>query len=208
MHAGGGSGGFLAHTGTFGGERIVNGRSVNETDIFAMRFGARGIPIIFASGDDYLSRQVSERLPWVFYVEVKRAITPAQAELRPVDQVRAELRDRAKSALEQRARAKAVRLVAPFTGGFRPLPPLRLQPLVDVPGIVIRDSVITFAAPSVPELMQGIARIFNVLSKVAENDTWWTVSRNHPDVVTSYRTLYIQRALDGEAARRTPGQSR
>lgn len=141
MHAGGGSGGFLAHTGTFGGERIVNGISVNESDIFALQFGARGIPIIFASGDDYLHRQISERLPWVFYVEVKRATSPAQAELRRDDQVRTELRDGAKSALEHRSQAKAVRLVAPFTGGFRPLPLLRIDPLVDVPGIVIRDSV-------------------------------------------------------------------
>lgn len=204
MHAGGGSGGFLAHTGTFGGERIVNGVSVNESDIFAMRFGARGIPIIFASGDDYLHRQISERLPWVSYVEVKRATTPAKAELRPLDQVRAELRDRAKFALEHRPRAKAIRLVPPFTGGFRPLPPLQIQPLVDVPGIVIRDSVVTFSAASVPELMRGIARIYDVLSDVAENDTWWIVNRNQPDVMTSYRSLYIQRWLDGEAARRPP----
>src|SRR4029078_7326981 len=64
MHAGPRSGGFLEHVGSFGLERILNGHSVTESEQFALRLGERGIPVIFASGDDVLRRHLAQRMPW------------------------------------------------------------------------------------------------------------------------------------------------
>jgi len=78
-HASPGRNGFLEHLGSFGIERIINGVSVSESEQQGLAAGSGGIPIMFASGDDRLGAQLKERMPWVTFVEVKRATSRSSA---------------------------------------------------------------------------------------------------------------------------------
>jgi D-amino peptidase len=133
MHAAGGSGGFLAHTFSPGGVRMVNGVLWSETDNWA--HGAadlKHIPVIFVSGDDVLHQHVREVLPWVVYVEVKRTLRPSRAELYDESRVLTALREGATRAV---GRLDEARLPPPFatpvTVTFRATPPTTLLPLFD-----------------------------------------------------------------------------
>lgn len=148
MHGKTGSGGFMAHTGTFGIERIINGRSVSEAEFGAYSWGDAATPVIFVSGDDRLRDDLRAVMPWLEYVVTKRAISPRAVELRPVELVRAELRAGAKRALERLPEMKSLRARTPVRAGVRAVPPADLSALRAIPGINFADGLVSFEAPT------------------------------------------------------------
>jgi D-amino peptidase len=201
MHARGGSGGFLAHTGTFGGERIVNDRSVSEPELLALGFGARGVPIVFVSGDDRLRMELAERLPWLTYVTVKTTQSPDRAALRPVDEVRQELRVGAQLALQKRATAKALKLVAPFTAGFRATAPLTFEPLKRLPGYTLKDDLVTFDAASMGAIYGGMNSLYAIGRQLGESRILNELRDSKMLSAARMDSVFIARWLAGEAKR-------
>ncbi len=148
MHGKTGSGGFMAHTATFGIERIVNGRAVSEAEFEAYSWGDAATPVVFVSGDDRLRDDLLAVMPWLEYVVTKRAISPRAVELRPVELVRAELRASARRAVERLPDMKPLRAVTPVQAGVRAVPPADLAALREIPGINFSNGQVSFEAPT------------------------------------------------------------
>jgi len=144
FHSRTGGGGFMAHTRTYGMDFIINGRSVNETELMMLDWGTdNNIPLIFASGDDKLKEQL-QPYPWIEYITVKFATSASTADLRPVEEVHEEMREAAFRAVKNIPSAKAVKLKMPFKAGFRAVPPARLNILRGLPGINYQNETVTF----------------------------------------------------------------
>jgi D-amino peptidase len=167
MHGGPGSGGFLAHRSSAGGETILNGISISETEGQALQAGEHpGLPVIFDAGDDVLKADVAHVMPWVEYVEVKRTINPGRAELIPLSVVHPALREGARRAISRIAQAKVMRLRVPATVTYRATPPADLAPLIGIPGLTIHSdsgvASVTFTAADFDHAMAGAAAFANV----------------------------------------------
>ncbi len=205
MHSKTGGGGFLAHTYTLGMDWILNGRSINETEIVIYSYGRVGIPVIFASGDNKLKEQL-ELYPWIEYVTVKEALSADDAELRPLQEVHEEMRAGARRAAENRAQAKIVELRKPITAALRAVHPARLSRLEDVPGINYKDNTVTFEAKDFLEAYQGIVGLIQaatdgydqVLREVLVEKT------DFRKIVNSFREKLTLRWLDVESGRWIP----
>jgi D-aminopeptidase len=152
--------------GSVGFERIINGVSVSESEQTALLFGASGVPVIFASGDDRYGAQLGERMPWVNFVEVKRAISRTSAELRIPDAVRAALISGVRVAVSNRDRALTPALVAPLTGAFRPVSPQTLEPLAGIPGVDVSKGQIEVSGRNLDELNAAIDQLQLVVDSV------------------------------------------
>ena len=163
MHAKTGSGGFMAHTNTFGIEQIINDRPVSEAELGAYSWGESGIPVIFVSGDDRLRDDLLEVMPWLEYVVTKRAISAQGVNLRPVDVVRGELRAGARRALARLPEMKPLRARRPVRAGVRAVPPADLSVLQHVPGINYADGQVSFEAATYADAVRGM----NALQLVA-----------------------------------------
>lgn len=159
MHAKTGSGGFMAHTGTFGIERVINARSVSEAEFGAYSWGDAATPVIFVSGDDRLRDDLLAVMPWLEYVVTKRAISPRAVELRPVEVVRAELRAGARRALERLPEMKPLRALTPVRAGVRAVPPADLSALREISGINFADGYVSFEAPTFAAAARGITAL-------------------------------------------------
>lgn len=161
MHAKTGSNGFLAHTYNGGCDWIINGKSICETEIIAYSWGRYGVPVIMATGDDVLKGQL-EYMDWVEYVTVKKAINWLDAELFPLDEVHAEMREKAKKAVENLASAKYVAFSEPLTAALRTQFPADHSILKGVPGIDYKNHTVTFKAQTYREAYEGIEELIQV----------------------------------------------
>ncbi len=113
--------GTIAHT--YSGRptlTALNGRPVGETGINALYLGALGVPVGLVTGDDALSGEVAEWLPWAERVTVKRAVGWRAAE--SVHPTRA----------RDLVREGAHRAVSRARGDGEPFQPLRLEPPIRV----------------------------------------------------------------------------
>jgi D-amino peptidase len=203
-HASPGWGGFLEHVGSFGIERIIKGRSVSESEQQALAFGNRGIPIVFASGDDRLRAQLLERMPWVTFVEVKRATSRTAAALRPAAEVWAALTAQAKLALDRRANAKALALVPPFTGAFRPVWPESLELLSAIPGLDIRDGMIRVSGATGRELNDAINKVQRLVASFWWAEAFWEAAKREPKLERFADSLFMVRWQAGPPAVKPP----
>lgn len=172
-HASPGHNGFLEHVGSFGIERILNGVSVSESEQQGLMGGNWGLPIIFSSGDDRLGAQLKERMPWVTFVETKRATSRTSAALRPPAAVRADLIFFAKLAVASRNRTKTITLLPPFTGAYKPVYPLTLEPLGAIPGVDISAGLIRVTGSNPREVNEAINRISILIASVHTADAHW-----------------------------------
>ena len=161
MHAKTGDAGFLAHTYNGGCDWIINGKSITETEIIAFSWGRYGVPVIFSSGDDVLKSQL-EYMDWMEYVTVKKAIHMLDAELFPLEEVHAEMREKAKKAVENLPNAKYVAFTEPLTAGLRTQFPADHSILEGVPGIDYKDKTVTFQARTFREAYEGIEELIQV----------------------------------------------
>ena len=161
MHAKSGSRGFASHTYTLGIEFLLNDRSVTETEIVGFSFGRVGTPVIFASGDDRLGKDL-ETMPWLEFVEVKRATSAGTAELRPVEEARADLRAAARRSVESLSEARAMRIGTPVRAALHAVPPASLEVLKGVPGIEYQDETVSFEAADFQEAYDGLIALVSV----------------------------------------------
>jgi len=74
--------GIIAHTYSYSGifEIRINGRPVNEAEINGYLAGSFGVPVVFLSGDQYITDHMREIIPGIRTVVTKRAIGCAAAE--------------------------------------------------------------------------------------------------------------------------------
>ena len=161
MHAKTGSRGFASHTYTLGIEIRINGATVTEPELYAFTFGKAGVPVIFVSGDDRLAADL-DSMPWIEYVTVKTATSASTADLRPVAEVRDELRAAARRALERRDQARAMQIGLPVRAAVRAVPPASLAVLEGVPGIEYEDETVSFTAASFEEANASIGALIGV----------------------------------------------
>jgi D-amino peptidase len=116
MHAGAGNqAGFNSHTYTYEDVQYkVNGVPLNESKILAMGAARFRIPLIMVSGDDQLEREIRRNLPWVKYAAVKHAVSRAQAEPFPRDEVSRRIENAAREALLALESARLPDLPGPY----------------------------------------------------------------------------------------------
>jgi len=205
MHAKTGSRGFASHTYTLGIEIVLNERAITETELVGFSFGRAGVPVIFASGDDRLGADLAS-MPWIEFVTTKKATSASTAELRPQDEVRAELEAAAKRAIERRGEAKVTKIQGPIKATLRAVPPASLQVLEGVPGIDYKDESVTFVAKDFQEAYDGLIELIGVATTnysrvLVEN------LRSSPEgamFLSEYNDQLVGRWLDFESGRWTP----
>ena len=163
MHCKSGSGGFAAHTYTIGMELLVNGHSITETELVGLLYGRAGIPVIFASGDDRLAADL-ETMPWLRYVTTKKAKSASDAELYPVEQVHAALRQQAKLAVQRLSSAVVMRPEGPLQIAVRAVPPANMRWLKAMPGVSYENETVSFVASDMVDAYRRIRPIVTALS--------------------------------------------
>ena len=155
MHAKSRSGGFFAHTYTYGTEIGINGSMLTESEMLALAYGVVGIPLIFVSGDDVLAESLKS-MPWLEYVTVKKATGPTTAELIDLPEAHKLLSDGAKRAVRRLSGAKVVTAPSPMEVTVRAQMPWDASWLRDLPGVRYADNGISFAAKDFPAAYRGI----------------------------------------------------
>ncbi len=207
MHAKTGAGGFASHTYTLGMDIIMNDMSITETELIGYSWGRVDVPIIFASGDDRLRANL-ETMPWLEYVEVKRATSASTADLRPVQEVHAEMRTAAQRALENRGQARTMKLRVPITAALRAVPPASLSALDGVPGIDYEDGRASFDAEDFQAAYDGLIALIRV-GTAAYPDVLIETLQGLPDgphLLSLYEQSLMMRWLDHESGRWTPAE--
>lgn len=186
------SGGFMAHTRGAGLSPVLNGATLTETELVGYEFGMTDVPVILAAGDDHLKRDLSQSMPWLVYVTVKRAMGYSKAELRNADSVRAELRSSARRALEDLSRMKALRPRLPIRAGMlatfpQQLPPAG-SPFSRLPGIEYRGDTVTFPARDYPEAYERMAVLMGI---AVRNGSQLMLSLLHarPEAATAFEAV-------------------
>ena len=161
MHSKTGGGGFAEHTVNLGTDWILNGMSINESELLAYSWGRIGVPLIFVSGDDKLYEQL-RWMDWIEYVITKNAKGIADAELFPIEQVHSEMRLAAKRSIENLISAKYTKLTEPITARLRVESPADLSILTRVPGLSYENNSVTFHAPNFIEAYNGMRGLLDV----------------------------------------------
>jgi D-amino peptidase len=205
MHSRTDGGGFASHTYSLGTNWIMNGRAINETEIIAYSWGRVDVPVIFASGDDKLKAEL-EYLDWIEYVTVKYAKSPVDVELRPLDDVHAEMKAKAKKAVENLSMAKAVRFTSPIIAQLQVFYPADLSVLENVPGIDYQNNTVTFTAENYREAYDGILAFIGVAGSGLSNImNEYIASREDARYIrTGYWQFLINRLVDFWAGRWSP----
>lgn len=163
MHAKSGSGGFASHTYTIGMQVFVNDRSITETELVGLMYGHIGVPVIFASGDDRLADDL-KTMPWLRYVTTKKALSASRAELYPTPRVHAAMREQAKLAVRQLARAKVMVPSQPLRIAVKAVPPANMRWLADMPGLAYQNETVSFSAKDIFDAYRGIRPIVSALA--------------------------------------------
>ena len=207
MHAKTGSGGFASHTFTLGIELQINGRPITETELVALSWGRFGVPVIFASGDDRLAADLAT-MPWIEFVTVKTATSASTAELRPVEEARADLRERARRALFSLDDVKVMRVAEPLVATIRAVPPASLRRLAGVPGVRFdgETNSVTFEAATLREAYDGLEALVQVAT-TAYPGVLWEVLRARglgDEMSDAYNHALMLRWLDVESRRWSP----
>jgi D-amino peptidase len=155
MHPKNGSGGFWAHTYTYGIEIAFNGHAVSESEFLALAYGTADIPLIFVSGDDLLGESL-QPLSWIEYVAVKKSTGPDSATLYPVPEMHKALTAGAKRSVQRLGTAKVLKLGLPAEIRVSAIKPWDMSWLGRIPGVNYRDNGVTFTAQSFPDAYRGI----------------------------------------------------
>lgn len=205
MHAKTGSGGFASHTYTLGMDFILNGRSITETELFALSWGRVDVPLIFASGDDRLAKDLVT-MPWIKYVTVKQARSANTAVPRPLIEARADLTASAKRAVENLSAAKVMKITTPITAALHVVPPASLERMDGFPGVDYADNTVTFQAVDLAEAYEGITSIVRVATR-GYISVLGEVLDAHPDaseIREAYGEALMARWFDVESGRWQP----
>lgn len=98
---------------------------------------------------------------------MKESTGPESARLRPLEEARGQMRERARRAIERLPEMEVMRLPEPDSGvpaAVRAVPPADLSILDGVPGIDYHDGRVAFIGPDFQAAFDGIA----ALARVAE----------------------------------------
>ncbi len=202
MHATTGAGGFASHTYTLGMDLLFNGMSVTETELIGYSWSRVGVPVIFASGDDRLAANLAT-MPWIVFVTVKTATSASSADLRPLDDVRAEMEAGAARAVSTYVDAQTMALTEPVTAALRAVPPASLASLDGVPGIEYQDGVVTFEAADFGTAYDGLMALIGV-ARGSYTDVLWETLQRRGDaraITSEFVSALFQRWMDVESSR-------
>jgi D-amino peptidase len=209
MHAKTGSHGFASHTITLGMDMLLNDKPITESEIVGYSWGRVGVPMIFVSGDDHLKDDLRV-MPWIEFVVTKKATSASTVELRPVDEVHAEMRTKAALAVRNISKAKVMTLKTPLRAGLHAVPPASLESLKGVPGITYKDQAVTFTAPDFRAAYDGVIGLV-----AAARGSYMTVLRETvqalPDgkkILADYSDALFMRWMDYESGRWRPSPPR
>ena len=205
MHAKTGSKGFASHTITLGMDMLLNGKSITESEIVGYSWGRVGVPVIFVSGDDRL-REDLRVMPWIEFVITKKATSASTVELRPVDSVHAEMREKAARAVRRISSAKPMKIATPIRTGLRAVPPASLESLKGVPGITYADQTVTFTAPTFRAAYDGVIALVGA-ARPAYSQVLVETVRKLPDgtkIMADYSDALFMRWMDYESGRWRP----
>ena len=207
MHAKTGAGGFASHTYTLGMDIIMNDMSITEAELIGYSWGRVDVPVIFASGDDKLKANL-ETMPWLEYVEVKQATSASTADLRPLQEVHAEMRTAAQRALENRDQARTMKLSVPIRATLRAVPPASLSRLDGVPGIDYADGRVSFEAVNFQAAYDGVIALIRVGTAAYPNVLVETLQGlpDGPHLLSLYEQSLMMRWLDHESGRWAPAE--
>ncbi len=154
--------GLFAHTGSgVVRDLTINGRSVGEGGMNAVLAAWHGVPVVMVSGDDAAIEEVTAIVPGVKGAVVKRAINSRAAELVPLEEARARIRQAARDGV---------------AGAIRPSSPAR----ADAYRVQLR-----YANVAYPE----IATAFEGIELVAPDTVAFT-RRTMPEAYRLIRVLY------------------
>jgi D-amino peptidase len=202
MHAKTGSRGFASHTITLGMGMLLNDKPITESEIVAYSWGRVGVPMIFVSGDDRLQNDLTV-MPWIEFVVTKKATSASTVELRPVDEVHAEMREKAARAVRNLSKAKVMTLATPLRAGLHAVPPASLASLKGIPGITYADQTVTFSAPDFRAAYDGVIALVGAARSSYTQVLQETV-RKHPDgqkIMAEYSDALFMRWMDAESGR-------
>lgn len=205
MHAKTGSRGFASHTITLGMDVLLNDKPITESEIVAYSWGRVGVPLIFVSGDDRLQNDL-KGLPWLEFVVSKKATSSSTVELRPVDSVHAEMKEKAARAVRNLSKAKVLTVAAPMKAGLHAVPPASLASLQGVPGITYANETVTFTAPDFRAAYDGVLALVRV-ARAGYPQVLVETVRGLPDgkqVMANYSDALFMRWMDYESGRWKP----
>jgi D-amino peptidase len=203
MHAKSGSGGFWAHTYTYGIEIAINGHALSESEMLAMAYGTAGIPLIFVSGDDVLGESLKP-MSWLEYVTVKKARGPSSAELTQVKDAHQSLQAGAKRAVRRLGSAKVVKTPAAMEVNVRALRPWDGSWLRNLPGVRYIDNGIAFHAGDFGAAYRGIEAASSAVVIMTYYDVMEravSALPNHAEIQLGLADEYNRLWLEGENER-------
>jgi D-amino peptidase len=202
MHAKTGSGGFASHTFTLGIDLLINGRSITETELVALSWGRVGVPLIFASGDDRLARDL-ETMPWIEFVTVKEATAADSARLRPVPEARADLTASARRAVEGLSSARVMKVAVPIRASLHAVPPADLSFLQGIPGIDYADNVLSFETADLREAYDGLVAAVGLATRGYAGVLREVIRArgDGQDIMAEYGATLTRRWFDHESGR-------
>ena len=205
MHAKTGSRGFASHTITLGMDMLLNGKSITESEIVAYSWGRVGVPVIMVTGDDRL-REDLKVMPWIEYVVTKKATSASTVELRPVDEVHAEMRDKAARAVRNIGKAQIMKVSTPMQAGLHAMPPASLASFKGVPGINYADETVTFTATDFRGAYDGVIALVGAARASYPQVLQETVAKDPdgPKIMAEYRDALFVRWMDYESGRWKP----
>ena len=205
MHAKTGSRGFASHTITLGMDVLLNDKPITESEIVAYSWGRVGVPLIFVSGDDRLENDL-KGMPWLEFVVSKKATSASTVELRPVDAVHAEMKEKAARAVRNLSNAKFLAVGGPMKAGLHAVPPASLASLQGVPGITYANETVTFTAPDFRAAYDGVLALVRV-ARAGYPQVLVETVRGLPDgkqVMANYSDALFMRWMDYESGRWKP----
>jgi D-amino peptidase len=205
MHAKTGSRGFASHTITLGMDVLLNGTPITESEIVAYSWGRVGVPLIFVSGDDRLQNDLRV-MPWIEFVVTKKATSASTVELRSVDSVHAEMKEKAARAVRNLSKAKVMTVKAPMQAGLHAVPPASLQSLQGIPGIAYANETVTFTAPDFRAAYDGVLALVRA-ARAGYPQVLVESVRKLPDgqkIMADYSDALFVRWMDYESGRWKP----
>ena len=205
MHAKTGSHGFASHTITLGMDMLINDTPITESEIVAYSWGRVGVPLVFVSGDDRLQNDLRV-MPWLEFVVTKKATSASTVELRPVDEVHAEMREKAARAVRNLSKAKVMTLATPMRAGLHAVPPASLASLKGIPGISYADETVTFTAPDFRAAYDGVIALVGA-ARASYTQVLQEMVRARPDgqkIMADYSDALFMRWMDYESGRWHP----
>jgi len=177
----------------------------NAYDAVAYSWGRVGVPVIFVSGDDRLQGDLAV-MPWIEFVVTKKATSASTVELRPVDAVHAEMREKAARAVRNISKAKVMTVATPMQAGLHAVPPASLAALKGIPGITYADQTVTFTAPDFRAAYDGVIALVGAARASYANVLQETI-RKRPDgkqILAEYSDALFMRWMDYESGRWQP----